>query len=441
MKTLVKNNIFYFDILDLKFSIQNFELLSMIKDSLFSNIIDYSFIEMKKNKVKKTVIFDKEIFCNIIKSAYGYFKKYYDVAERNNNILLYFENNIYDVKNNKKYKINIELGDGYGKVEEINTKNNKYIKILIKYTDNQSKYKLFQYNKKEKIFNYVCDIFEARNEKEKHLIVSQEGKIFVIDDCIYSMEPMKDYNKISDIFFEEGSIICLLERNSNNKKIIFYNNKTLKEIESKTTKTFNVGNLVFFEHKNNFNVLLNKQELAVKRKCEIIQSKKHFSKIYDDEEFQLYETKSFENDQSNLVMINKIKQEVEFYLKKGEIIKTEDMAFFIEKGYLNIFGNKRSVKKGIKSIQINNSDNLIIKFTYKDDKIYLIEKKLDRFYLMIYDVLNDKIIKETNVNNLCFIPKKFIDDYEYLNNVTEEALQKNFLLNKYGSEQNENTII
>src|SRR5574343_35128 len=198
MKTLVKNNTFYFDILDLKFSIQNFELLSMIKDSLFSNISDYSFIEMKKNKVKKTVIFDKEIFCNIIKNAYCYFKNYYDVAERNNNILLYFENNIYDVKNNKKYKINIELGDGYGRIEEINTKNNKYIKILIKYTDNQSKYKLFQYNKKEKIFN---------------------------------------------------------------------NNKKLKEIESKTTKTFNVGNLVFFEHKNNFNVLLNKQELAVKRKC------------------------------------------------------------------------------------------------------------------------------------------------------------------------------
>ena len=435
MKTLVKNNIFYFDILDLKFSIQNFELLSMIKDSLFGNISDYNFIEMKKNKVKKTVIFDKEIFCNIIKNAYCYFKNYYDVAERNNNILLYFENNIYDVKNNKKYKINIELGDGYGKVEEINAKNNKYIKILIKYTDNQSKYILFQYNKKEKVFNYVCDIFQARNEKEKHFIVSKEGKIFVIDDCIYSMEPMKDYNKISDIFFEEGSIICLLERNSSNKKIIFYNNKTLKEIESKTTKTFKVGNLVFFEHKNNFNVLLNKQELAVKRKCEIIKSEKHFSKIYDDGEFQLYETKSFENDQSNLVIINKIKQEVEFYLKKGEIIKTEDKAFFIEKGYLNIFGNKHSTKKGIKSIQINNSDNLIIKFTYKDDKIYLIEKKLDRFYLMIYDVLNDKIIKETNVNNLCFIPEKFIDDYEYLNNVTEEVLQKNFLLNKYGSEQ------
>lgn len=435
MKTLVKNNIFYFDILDLKFSIQNFELLSMIKDSLFSNISDYSFIEMKKNKVKKTVIFDKEIFCKIIKSAYCYFKNYYDVAERNNNILLYFENNIYDVKNNKKYKINIELGDGYGKVEEINTKNNKYIKILIKYTDNQSKYKLFQYNKKEKIFNYVCDILQARSGKEKHFIVSQEGKIFVIDDCIYSMQPTKDYNKILDIFFEEDSIICLLERNSINKKIIFYNNKTLKEIESKTTKTFNVGNLVFFEHKNNFNVLLNKQELAVKRKCEIIKSEKHFSKIYDDEELQLYETKSFENDKSNLVMINKIKQEVEFYLKKGEIIKTEDKAFFIEKGYLNIFENKHSTKKGIKSIQINNSDNLIKNFTYKDDKIYLIEKKSDRFYLMIYDVLNDKIIKETNVNNLCFIPEKFIDDYEYLNNVTEEALQKNFLLNKYGSEQ------
>ena len=435
MKTLVKNNIFYFDILDLKFSIQNFELLSMIKDSLFSNISDYGFIEMKKNKVKKTVIFDKEIFCKIIKNAYCYFENYYDVAERNNNILLYFENNIYDVKNNKKYKINIELGDGYGKVEEINAKNNKYIKILIKYTDNQSKYKLFQYNKKEKIFNYVCDILQARSEKEKHFIVSQEGKIFVIDDCIYSMQPTKDYNQIFDIFFEEDSIICLLKRNSINKKIIFYNNKTLKEIESKTTKTFNVGNLVFFEHKNNFNVLLNKQELAVKRKCEIIKSEKHFSKIYDDGELQLYETKSFKNDKSNLVMINKTKQEVDFYLKKGEIIKTEDKVFFIEKGYLNIFGNKHSTKKGIKSIQINNSDNLIKNFTYKDDKIYLIEKKLDRFYLMIYDVLNDKIIKETNVNNLCFIPEKFIDDYEYLNNVTEEALQKNFLLNKYGSEQ------
>lgn len=158
------------------------------------------------------------------------------------------------------------------------------------------------------------------------------------------MQPIKGYNKISDIFFEDGSIICLLERNSSNKKIIFYNNKTLKEIESKTTKTFNVGNLVFFEHKNNFNVLLNKQELAVKRKCEIIKSEKHFSEIYDDGEFQLYETKSFENDKSNLVIINKIKQEVEFYLKKGEIINTEDKAFFIENGYLNIFGNKHSTK-------------------------------------------------------------------------------------------------
>ena len=342
---------------------------------------------------------------------------------------------IYRVKNFAKHQ-NIKVEEkAKSEIKEINAKNNKYIKILIKYTDNQSKYKLFQYNKKEKIFNYVCDILQARSEKEKHFIVSQEGKIFVIDDCIYSMQPTKDYNKIFDIFFEEDSIICLLKRNSINKKIIFYNNKTLKEIESKTTKTFNVGNLVFFEHKNNFNVLLNKQELAVKRKCEIIKSEKHFSKIYDDGEFQLYETKSFENDKSNLVMINKIKQEVDFYLKKGEIIKTEDKAFFIEKGYLNIFENKHSTKKGIKSIQINNSDNLIKNFTYKDDKIYLIEKKSDRFYLMIYDVLNDKIIKETNVNNLCFIPEKFIDDYEYLNNVTEEALQKNFLLNKYGSEQ------
>ena len=40
----------------------------------------------------------------------------------------------------------------------------------------------------------------------------------------------------------------------------------------------------------------------------------------------------------------------------------------------------------------------------------------------------NKIIKETNCNNLCFIKHEYFDNFEYLDNITEEQMQKNYLL-------------
>src|SRR5574343_404140 len=417
MKTSITNNIFHFEICDLKFEIMNFKLLDTIKDSLFSYIYNYDFIKTTKNKIIKKIDFNSDVFCQTIKLAiFQLYKSIFN--ESKNKIILFFEKHVYDVLNNKKYKTNITIKDCYGTIQEINYKKNKFLIFETNFNEEYEK-KLLKYNQQTECFEYVCDIEKLKSKNNRYFIISTIGDLYFIDEDLYKQEKIKDYNKIDEVFFQDKSITVILKRNSINRQKIYFEEKEIKEIKSNSKGIFTINDMVFFEYNKKLKTFLAKQEITVKRMSKLIDSEIKFIDIFENKKFLLSQTRT-ESSESNLTIFNKELNEIEI-LNVKEILKIDNENFvFLEQGTLNIF----NTKEGNKTIKINNTNfknNYLQTF---NNKIYILEHNKKIVYLLIYDLKQNKIIKETNCNNLCFIKHEYFDNFEYLDNVTEEQMQK-----------------
>ena len=421
MKTSIKNNIFYFEICDLKFEIMNFKLLDTIKDSLFSYVYNYDFIKTTKNKIIKKIDFNSEVFFQTIKLAL--LQSYKSTFNENKNkIILFFEEHIYDILNNKKYKTNITIKDCYGTIQEINYKKNKFLIFETNFNEEYEK-KLLKYNKQTECFEFVCDIEKLKSKNNRYFIISTIGDLYFIDEDLYKQEKIKDYNKIDEVFFQDKLITVILKRNSINKKIIYFEGKEIKEIKSNSKGIFNINDMIFFKNNEKLKTFLSKKEITVTRMSKFIDGEMRFSNVFENQKFLLSQTRA-ENTESNLTIFNKELNEIEI-LNVKEILKIDNENFvFLEQGTLNIFNSKEENK----TIKINNTNFKNNYLKIFNDKIYILECNKKIVYLLIYDLKQNKIIKETNCNNLCFIKHEYFDNFEYLDNITEEQMQKNYLL-------------
>lgn len=435
MKTSIKNNIFHFEICDLKFEIMNFKLLDTIKDSLFSYIYNYDFIKTTKNRIIKKIDFNSEVFCQTIKLALLQSNKS-SFSENKNKIILFFEEHVYDVLNNKKYKTNITIKDCYGTIREINYKKNKFLVFETNFNEEYEK-KLLKYNKQTKCFEFVCDIEELKSNNNRYFIISTIGDLYFIDEDLYKQEKIKDYNKIDEVFFQDKLITVILKRNSINKKIIYFEGKEIKEIKSKSKGIFTFNNMIFFKQNEKLKTLLSNKEVTIKRMSKFVDGEMRFINVFENQKFILSQTRT-EKAEYNLTIFNKELNEIEI-LNVKEILKIDNKNFvslsqgtkidnenfvFLEQGTLNIF----NAKEGNKTIKINNTNFKNNYLNIFNDKIYILECNKKIVYLLIYDLKQNKIIKETNCNNLCFIKDEYFDNFEYLDNITEQQMQKNYLL-------------
>lgn len=425
MKTSIKNNIFYFEILDLKFKLENYNLFSIAKDSLFGNIYKLDFIEMKKNKEKKEIDFDREIFCDLLKYAYCLQNKYSFFRENENNFILFYENTLYDILNDKKYKINTELFDSKGKIINIKTKNNNFIIVEIE-QNNIEKKSFFKLNKETKIYEYIGEIKDRTNRDNKWFIMSTTGDFYIIDEDIYKQQKIDDYNIMEKVIFGK-TISIILKRNKLQSKLIIFANKKFNIIEANANKIFYLSNLVFYENKKKAKVIFDGKQLNVKENEGVISI--HFSNIFENEKYSIFESSFL--DKKNIVFLDKSKNEISVLIVKKVILVIEKKLIFVSQNAFYIFEPEKELKK----VKINNTNYKIKLLTNNNNKIYLLEEELDKNYLLIYDEIKDQIIKETDPNNLCFIKEKDKYNLEFLDNVTENEMKKNYLLNKYGSEQ------
>ena len=415
METSVKNNIFNFKIADLNFSIENFELLSIFVDSLFSNVYDFKFVNLKHKGVNKTIDFDKEIFSNVIKMAYAIHKNYYN---KDQNLILFFENCFYDVLNNEKFKVNGgNFVDCSGKIKQIKTKNEKY--LILDLTHNYyKKHCLLKLDKTKNEYDFVCDIKEYRNFNNRYFIISDFGDIFVIENKLYKHNAIDDYNKISDVIFYEKSIYGIIKRNQLSKKILKFENDNFTFVKSNSNKIFNLNNLILYDDKETKIISEGKETKIIKRE-EIVDTTFILEK--ETSKTKIYSTNYNYFNMKNLLILNKEKNEISIFLIKKKTHTANKKIFFTEQGKMYYYDIE---KEELSEYKINNTNYEIDFFDLNKDKIYLIETKGLKSYLLIVDILNNKIIKETNPNTLCYINSI---DYDYLDNITETQMQKEYM--------------
>lgn len=415
MKTLVKNNIFYFDILDLKFSIQNFELLSIFVDSLFGNVYDFKFVNLKHKGINKTIDFDKEIFSNVIKMAYANHKNYY---QKDNNLILFFENHFYDILNNEKFKVNgRNFQDCYGKIKQIKTKNEKY--LILDLTRNYYKKNcLLKFDKTKNEYDFICDIKEYQNFNNRYFIISYFGDIFIIDNKLYKHNAISDYNKISDVIFYEKSIFGIIKRNQLSKKILKFENDNFAFVKSNSNKIFNFNNLILYDDKET-KVIFEGKETKITKQSKIVNTDFNLEK--ETPKVKIYSTNYNYNKMKNLLILDKEKNEISIFLIKKQTRVINKKIFFVEQGKMYCYDIE---KEELSEYTINNTNYEITFFGDNNNKIYLIENQNLKSYLLIVDILNNKIIKETDPNVFCYINSV---DYDYLDNVTQAEMQKEYM--------------